>query len=55
MILTNLFKLVVTNFFEEFWQLEVEALVTSAWKTEEAVLQPPGVATVIGRRQEKAV
>lgn len=38
MILTNLFQLVVTNFFDDFCQLELGPLRVSAWRTAEAVL-----------------
>ena len=38
-ILSRLFKLVVTNFFDDFCQLEVDQLQTSAWKTAEMVME----------------
>lgn len=38
MILTRLFKLVVTNFFDDFCQIELAPLSSGAWKTAEMVL-----------------
>ena len=38
-ILSRLFKLVVTNFFDDFCQLEVDQLQSSAWKTAEMVME----------------
>ena len=38
-ILSRLFELVVTNFFDDFCQLEVDQLQTSAWKTAEMVME----------------
>ena len=38
-ILSRLFKLVVTNFFDDFCQLEVDQLQNSAWKTAEMVME----------------
>ena len=38
-ILSRLFKLVVTNFFDDFCQLEVEPLQSSAWRTAELVME----------------
>lgn len=52
MILANLFKLVVTDFFDDFCQLEVATLAPSAWKTAGG-LAASGMATVVGRRQEE--
>ena len=37
-LLSRLFKLVITNFFDDFCQLEVGLLRSSAWSTAEAVL-----------------
>ena len=36
--MSRLFKLVVTNFFDDFCQLEVDQLQSSAWKTAERVM-----------------
>eukprot|EP00435_Cladocopium_sp_Y103_P017022 s3000_g4.t1 len=38
-ILARLFKLVVTNFFDDFCQLELEMLQGSAWRTAETALE----------------
>lgn len=38
-ILARLFRLVVTNFFDDFCQLELGLLQSSAWKTAEMVMQ----------------
>ncbi len=38
-ILSRLFKLVVTNLFDDFCQLEVDQLQTSSWKTAEMVME----------------
>ena len=38
MVMSRLFKLVVTNFFDDFCQLEVGLLRTSAWSTAEAIM-----------------
>lgn len=39
MILAKLFRLVVTNFFDDFCQLELNLLQDSAWKTAEMVMR----------------
>eukprot|EP00435_Cladocopium_sp_Y103_P006698 s4577_g2.t1 len=39
MILARVFKLVVTNFLDDFCQLELAPLCTGAWKTAELVLE----------------
>ena len=38
-VLSRIFKLVITNFFDDFCQLETGLLRTSAWTTAEAVLE----------------
>lgn len=49
MILTNLFKLVVTNFFD----VEVGTLAQSAWKTAEAALQLLGWQLSLGDEKRR--
>ena len=39
LIMSQLFMLVNTNFFDDFCQLEVEALGPSAWDTAELVMK----------------
>ena len=53
-ILSRLFKLVVTNFFDDFCQLEVDQLQSSAWKTAENGHGTSWVGHLYGRRQAQA-
>ena len=52
-ILCRLFKLVVTNFFDDFCQLEVEPLQSSAWRTAELVMELLGWDISMGEDKRK--
>ena len=54
MILTRLFKLVVTNFFDDFCQIELAPLSDGAWKTAELVLSLLGWRISMGDDKRKA-
>ena len=41
-ILARIFRLVATNFFDDFCQMELQPLTGSAWKTAELVMDLPG-------------
>ena len=53
MILTRLFKLVVTNFFDDFCQVELQPLTGSAWTTAELVLELLGWRISMGDDKRK--
>ena len=52
-ILSRLFKLVVTNFFDDFCQLEVGPLRESAWKTAELVMSLLGWDISVGEDKRR--
>ena len=52
-ILSRLFKLVVTNLFDDFCQLEVGQLQSSAWKTSELVMDLLGWDISLGDDKRK--
>ena len=52
-ILSTVFKLVVTNFFDDFCQLEVSVLRQSAWSTAETVMSLVGWSISVGDDQRK--
>ena len=54
MILTRLFKLVVTNFFDDFCQIELAPISDGAWKTAELVLTLLGWRISMGDEKRKA-
>ena len=54
MILTRLFKLVVTNFFDDSCQIELAPLSDGAWKTAELVLSLLGWRISMGDDKRKA-
>ena len=53
MILSRIFRLVVTNFFDDFCQLELETLADSAHKTAELVLELLGWEVSKGEEKRK--
>eukprot|EP00435_Cladocopium_sp_Y103_P062973 s66_g24.t1 len=53
-ILSRLFRLVVTNFFDDFCQLELRTLGDSAWKTAELVMELLGWKISVGDDKRKA-
>eukprot|EP00435_Cladocopium_sp_Y103_P059062 s2761_g21.t1 len=53
MILTRVFKLVVTNFFDDFCQLELGPICSGAWKTAELVLELLGWRISMGDDKRK--
>ena len=53
MILTRLFRLVVTNFFDDFCQIELAPLSDGAWKTAELVLSLLGWSISMGDEKRK--
>ena len=54
MILTRLFKLVVTNLFDDFCQIELAPISDGAWKTAELVLTLLGWRISMGDEKRKA-
>ena len=52
-ILSKVFKLVVTNFFDDFCQLEVGLLRQSAWSTAELVMSLLGWSISVGEEKRK--
>ena len=52
-ILARLLKLVVTNFFDDFCQLELGVLTTSAWNTAELVMQLLGWEVSTGEEKRR--
>ena len=52
-ILSRLFKLVATNFFDDFCQLEVDQLEPSAWKTAGLVMDFLGWGISLGEEKRK--
>ena len=53
MILTRLFRLVVTNFFDDFCQIELAPLSNGAWQTAELVLSLLGWRISMGDEKRK--
>jgi hypothetical protein len=53
LILTKVFKLVVTNFFDDFCQLELGLLRNSAWMTAESVMSLLGWKISVGEDKRK--
>ena len=53
MVLSRVFKLVVTNFFDGFCQLELGALCKSAWTTAEVVMDILGWSISLGDEKRK--
>ena len=53
MILTRLFRLVVTNFFDDFCQIELAPLSNGAWQTAELVLSLLGWRVSMGDEKRK--
>ena len=52
-ILSKVFKLVVTNFFDDFCQIEVSSLRQSAWSTAETVMSLLGWSISVGEDKRK--